>query len=144
MRKQAWIELTGEDSPSPLDDAYSKERGMGQESKTSRSPHHSVASAATAAWKATAVPSAPRRVQKVCFLIMGLCIFLGSCVYGLSPSLPRHGRGHGLRGPGSAPPFVVVIDAGSTGTKVHTYCFSKGQVCRDLDANRPRSTQMEE
>lgn len=131
MRKQAWIEL-GEEVPSPLDDAYSKE------SKTSRSPHHSVASAATVAWKATAVPSTPRRAQKVCILIMGLCIFLGSCVYGLSPSFPRHGGGHGLRGPVSPPPFVVVIDAGSTGTKVHTYCFSKGQVCRDLDANRPR------
>lgn len=69
---------------------------------------------------------------------MGLCIFLGSCVYGcpgtrvdrrmqgppteglnqrwrLSPSFPRHGGGHGLRGPVSAPPFVVVIDAGAMG-----------------------------
>lgn len=121
-RDKAWIEISderGDPDTSKVEDYE----------KVTKSPRQLP-------WKATGpgLTSPPNRIQQFSLLILSLCVFLGSCLYGLSPSMGVHVKLSEI------PPFVVVIDAGSTGTRMHTYCFSQVQLCRD-HAKHPRNSE---
>ncbi|CAK9076870.1 unnamed protein product [Durusdinium trenchii] len=113
---KAWIDL----AEVQLDD-YSKDR-KGWSPRQAR-------------WSPRPCSPAPQKRGQAALVVLGLFITAGSCIYGLYPwTAPTQRLSEDV-------PLAVVVDAGSTGTRVHIYCFSQGDLCKELGLPRSSSNQ---